>query len=50
LTDDGRRVAVERGKDLYMDLKTRPDLRLVPGNNTLEITAVDQRGRRYYKN
>jgi hypothetical protein len=40
----------DRGKDLYMDLKMRPDLRLLPGTNTLEITVEDQRRRRYYKN
>ena len=39
-----------RGKALFMDLKMRPDLRLLPGSNVLEITAVNQRGRKYYKN
>jgi hypothetical protein len=42
--------STSRGKAIWMDLTMRPDIKLVPGTNTIEVTAINQRGRRYYKN
>ena len=42
--------STDRGKFIRMNLKMRRDIHLRPGSNALEITATDQRGRRYYKN
>lgn len=39
-----------RGKALIMDLRMRPDLRLHPGANVLEVTAINARGRKFYRN
>ncbi|HMC67278.1 MAG TPA: caspase family protein [Gemmataceae bacterium] len=38
------------GKIVRMDLKLRAGMLLGPGVNTVEITAVNRRGRKYYRN
>ena len=38
------------GKIVRMDLKLRQGMRLVPGTNTVEVTAVNRRGRKFYRN
>src|SRR5262249_25870136 len=38
------------GKLVRLDLKLRPGIRLVPGINTVEITALDRNGRKFYRN
>jgi len=42
--------STSRGKAVVMDLRMRKDIHLVSGDNTLEITATNQRGRRFYRN
>lgn len=39
-----------RGKSVVLNLQMRPDIRLEPGVNALEITVIDVNGRRYYRN
>ncbi|MGC8883281.1 MAG: caspase family protein [Bryobacteraceae bacterium] len=39
-----------RGKSVVLNLQMRPDIRLEPGLNALEITVIDVNGRRYYRN
>lgn len=39
-----------RGKSVVLNLRMRPDITFGPGVNTLEITAMDMNGRRYYRN
>lgn len=39
--------ASPRGKTVVMDLRMRPDVTLNDGANTVEITVVDENGRRY---
>src|SRR5262245_43759500 len=38
------------GKIVRMDLRLRAGMLLGPGVNTVEITAVNRRGRKYYRN
>src|ERR1043166_8064056 len=38
------------GKIVRMDLKLREGMRLEPGVNTVEITAINRRGRKFYRN
>src|SRR5258707_1907495 len=38
------------GKIVRMDLKLREGMRLFPGTNTVEVTAVNRRGRKFYRN
>ncbi|MGQ9918487.1 MAG: caspase family protein [Bryobacteraceae bacterium] len=38
-----------QGKTVVMDLRMRPDVTLNDGANTVEITVVDENGRRYYR-
>ncbi|HKP86384.1 MAG TPA: caspase family protein [Blastocatellia bacterium] len=38
----------ERGKLVSIKLDMRPDFKLVPGRNTLEVRAENQRGRTFY--
>ena len=39
-----------KGKVVELDLRLRPDIALTPGTNVLEITAVNERGRKFYRN
>jgi len=41
---------VEKGKVVELDLRLRPDITLSPGTNVVEITAVNERGRKFYRN
>ena len=41
-------TANQRGKIIRVPLRTRSDIRLVPGRNTIEIRAQNRRGRIFY--
>ena len=38
----------ERGKLIRLELNLRPDIKLVPGRNTVEVRAENRRGRTFY--
>jgi hypothetical protein len=42
--------SAEDGKVARLDLNLREGMKLVPGTNTVEIQALNKRGRKYYRN